>query len=66
MGCQWSGSLGVPDIKKEKIMGKVQSMKNEENLVNNIMFMYILGVAVSGWGFVMLVLNGGVRECVFL
>ncbi len=47
-------------------MGKVQSMKNEEKLVNNIMFMYILGVAVSGWGFVMLVLNGGVRECVFL
>lgn len=30
------------------------------------MFLYILGVAISGWGFVMIMLNGGVRECVFL
>lgn len=40
---------------------QVQSIKNEEKLVNSIMFIYILGVAVSGWGFVMLLLNGGVR-----
>ncbi len=45
---------------------QVQSIKNEEKLVNSIMFIYILGVAVSGWGFVMLLLNGGVRECIFL
>lgn len=44
---------------------QVQSMKNEEKLVNNIMFIYILGVAISGWGFVMLFLNGGMRECIF-
>ncbi len=45
---------------------QVQSIKNEEKLVNNIMFIYILGVAISGWGFVMLLLNGGIRECIFL
>lgn len=45
---------------------QVQSMENEEKLVNNIMFIYILGVAIAGWGFVMLFLNGGVRECIFL
>ncbi len=44
----------------------MQTMKNEEKLVNNIMFLYILGVAVSGWGFVMIMLNGGIRECIFL
>ena len=45
---------------------QVQSMKNEEKLVNNIMFIYILGVAIAGWGFVMIFLNGGIRECIFL
>ncbi len=45
---------------------QVQSIRNEEKLVNNIMFIYILGVAVSGWGFVMVLLNGGLRECIFL
>ncbi len=44
---------------------QMQSMKNEEKLVNNIMFIYILGVAVAGWSFVMLFLNGGIRECFF-
>lgn len=39
----------------------VQSEKNQEKLVNKIMFLYILGVAISGWGFVMIMLNGGVR-----
>lgn len=42
------------------------SMKNEEKLINNILFLYILGVAISGWSFVMIFLNGGVRECIFL
>lgn len=45
---------------------QVQSIRNEEKLVNNIMFIYILGVAISGWGFVMVLLNGGLRECIFL
>lgn len=42
------------------------SIKNEEKLINNILFLYILGVAISGWAFVMIFLNGGARECVFL
>lgn len=45
---------------------QVQSAKNEEKLVNNIMFAYILGVGISGFSFVMLFLNGGIRECIFL
>lgn len=45
---------------------QLQSMKNEEKLVNNILFLYILGVAISGWAFVMIFLNGGIRECIFL
>lgn len=45
---------------------QLQSMKNEEKLVNTILFVYILGVAISGWAFVMLFLNGGIRECIFL
>lgn len=44
---------------------QMQSMRNEEKLVNNIMFIYILGVAIAGWSFVMLFLNGGIRECFF-
>lgn len=44
---------------------ELQAIKNEEKLVNNIMFVYVLGVAISGWSFVMLFLNGGVRECIF-
>ncbi len=45
---------------------QLQSMKNEEKLINNILFLYILGVAISGWAFVMIFLNGGPRECIFL
>lgn len=45
---------------------QLQSMKNEEKLVNNILFIYILGVAISGWAFVMIFLSGGLRECTFL
>ncbi|MEE1342362.1 MAG: methyl-accepting chemotaxis protein [Lachnospiraceae bacterium] len=40
--------------------------KNEEKLINNILFIYIVGVAISGFSFVMLFLNGGIRECIFL
>jgi len=44
----------------------MQPVNNEEKLINNILFIYILGVAISGFGFVMLFLHGGVRECIFL
>ena len=43
-----------------------QTIKNEEKLINTIMFIYILGIAISGWSFVMIFLNGGIRECIFL
>lgn len=43
-----------------------QSVNSEEKLINNILFVYILGVGLSGFGFVMLFLNGGIRECIFL
>ncbi len=45
---------------------KVQSMKKEEKLVNNILFLYIVIVGAAGFSFVMLFLNGGVRECTIL
>ena len=44
---------------------QLQAIKNEEKLVNNIVFAYILAVSISGWAFVMLFLNGGIRECFF-
>ena len=37
----------------------LQSMNNEEKLMNNILFLYILCVAISGWAFVMIFLSGG-------
>ena len=45
---------------------QTQSENSEEKLINNILFIYILGVAISGFSFVMLFLNGGTRECIFL
>lgn len=45
---------------------QVQSVNSEEKLINNILFVYILGVAISGFSFVMLFLHGGTRECIFL
>ncbi len=45
---------------------QTQSIKDSEKLINNILFIYILGVAISGFSFVMLFLNGGIRECIFL
>ncbi len=45
---------------------QTQSANSEERLINNIMFLYIFGVAVSGFSFVMIFLNGGLRECIFL
>ena len=43
-----------------------QSENSGEKLINNILFIYILGVAISGFSFVMLFLNGGTREFIFL
>lgn len=45
---------------------QLQSINNEEKLINQILFLYISCVAVSGWAFVMIFLNGGPRECIFL
>lgn len=45
---------------------QTQSVSSEEKLVNKILFIYILGVAISGFSFVMLFLNGGTREFIFL
>lgn len=59
--CDMSGN----GIGEDRTM-QVRSMRSEEKLVNNIMFIYILGVAIAGWGFVMVLLNGGLQECIFL
>ncbi len=45
---------------------QLKSIKNEEKLINNILFAYILGVGICGWSFVMIFLNGGIREWCFL
>ncbi len=45
---------------------QLKSINNEEKLINNILFAYIFGVGICGWVFVMVFLNGGIRECVFL
>lgn len=45
---------------------QTQSVNSEEKLINNILFIYILGVAICGFSFVMLFLHGGIRECIFL
>lgn len=45
---------------------QITTMRNEEKLVNNIMCVYLAAIAVAGCSFVMLFLNGGVRELVFL
>ncbi len=45
---------------------QLKSIKNEEKLINNILFAYILGVGIFGWSFVMIFLNGGIREWCFL
>ncbi|MBP3611274.1 MAG: GHKL domain-containing protein [Lachnospiraceae bacterium] len=39
--------------------------KHEEHLINNVLFTYIIGVALFGWLAVMIFLNGGIRECIF-
>ena len=45
---------------------QLQSEKNEEKFMNKIMFFYNVGIPIAGWAFVMLFLNGGLRECFVL
>ena len=41
-------------------------LKDSEKVGNTVLFVYTCAVAVAGWGAVMLLLHGGLRECVFL
>lgn len=41
-------------------------LKDSEKVGNRVLFAYTCFVAVAGWGAVMLMLHGGLRECVFL
>lgn len=41
-------------------------IKDSEKVGNMTLFFYSCIIAVAGWGAVMLFLNGGLRECVFL
>ena len=43
-----------------------KSITNNEKVGNIVLFAYCCVIAVAGWGAVTLVLNGGLRECVFL
>lgn len=45
---------------------QIQSIRNEDKLVNKVMFIYILGISIAGWSFVMIFLKGGIQECTFL
>lgn len=45
---------------------QLKSMKNEEKFMNKVMVVYNIGIPIAGWSFVMLFLNGGVRECFVL
>ena len=45
---------------------QLKSIKNEEKFMNKVMFVYNVGIPIAGWSFVMLFLNGGVRECFVL
>ena len=42
------------------------SIRDSEKIGNTVMLAYICIIGVAGWGAVMLMLNGGLRECVFL
>ena len=40
-------------------------MSNNQKVGNTVMFAYCASISVVGWAAVMLLLNGGLRECVF-
>ena len=44
---------------QEKLVG------NNEKVGNLVMFAYCASISVAGWAAVMLLLNGGLRECIF-
>ncbi len=44
---------------QEKLIG------NNEKVGNLVMFAYCASISVAGWAAVMLLLNGGLRECIF-
>ena len=46
------------------MLGK--TISNNEKVGNIVLFTYTSMIAVAGWAAVMLFLNGGIRECVFL
>lgn len=41
---------------------QTQTIRNKEKLINNIMFAYIFGVGLSGFAFVIIFLNGGLKN----
>ena len=41
-------------------------VKDSEKVGNMVLFAYTCAIAVAGWGAVMLLLHGGLRECIFL
>lgn len=45
---------------------QLQNGTKDDKICNHIMFGFIGGVGLSGWGFVMLFLQGGKEECIFL
>lgn len=45
---------------------QMQATKKDDKVCDHIMFGLIGGVGVAGWGFVMLFLQGGKEECIFL
>lgn len=51
---------------KEEILMQIQATKNEDKLVNTVMFIYILGISIAGWTFVMIFLKGELQEAIFL
>lgn len=43
-----------------------KSTRDNEKVGNIVLFAYCAMIAVAGWAAVMLFLNGGLRECIFL
>ena len=41
-------------------------LKDSEKVGNMILFVYTCVIAVAGWGAIMLLLHGGLQECIFL
>lgn len=48
------------------MQAQMQTTKKDDKICDHIMFGLIGGGGMAGWGFVMLFLNGGKEECIFL